>query len=439
MGRTVARLSTVRSVALRPRFGPIAEGRVITPTPTSVVSLPPPIFRLPHRQPTVVSHRSPLPRCSHHRRRRRRRPPSPFISHRLAPSPSLAVLSPPPSPRPRPHSPSLAVVSSPHPYVSVPNGLLHNDLLFDHVSKMRKLSSSLDSLREELSGISETEQEMTEVLKHVNELERILRETKRVKVTFSNATNLELQNLDVKAGRLVFKASKVADLAKEGKWGNHVDEELKDLSSRLHKIHHRVNMNYEVGARMLLDAILLSLGEVISTLNPNHDLAIIPEMKPQDAAFENGNYRVLFGGSIDYGVVEYEKDPDNDNEGRLVGPDSTNAFVLRVAAGQIFLVEAKRLLISGGLGAFVPEAVTQAMAISSNAKLNVVRFCLSDGFRFIFFVLKTEDDRYTYYQSTARELGRPMDLTFNERLREIVYLLVEWLKPEQTELYELKD
>ncbi|KAJ3515144.1 hypothetical protein NLJ89_g1955 [Agrocybe chaxingu] len=272
------------------------------------------------------------------------------------------------------------------------------------VSKMRKLSSSLEALREELSGISETEQEMTEVLKHVNELERILRETKRVKVTFSNATELELENLAVKAGRLVFNASKVAELVKE------------NSSSRQYG----------------------PLGEIISTLHPNHDLAIIPEMKPEDAGFEKDGYHVMFGGSIDYGVVEYEKDADNDNRGRLVGPDTTSDFVFQVAAGHFFLVEAKRLLISGGLSAFVPEAVTQAMSVMSNSNQNVVRFCLSDGFRFIFFVLKQENGRYTYYQSTAREL-RPEDPAFDERLKEIVHLLVEWLHPEQTDLYQTKD
>jgi hypothetical protein len=51
--------------------------------------------------------------------------------------------------------------------------------------------------------------------------------------------------------------------------------------------------------------------------------------------------------------------------GRLVGPESTGEFVFHVAAGHFFLLEAKA---SVGLMPFIPEAVTQAMTISSNAK-----------------------------------------------------------------------
>jgi len=40
---------------------------------------------------------------------------------------------------------------------------------------------------------------------------------------------------------------------------------------------------YEAGAQMVLDAILLSLEELVSILSPDHDLAIIPEMKLEDA------------------------------------------------------------------------------------------------------------------------------------------------------------
>jgi hypothetical protein len=65
---------------------------------------------------------------------------------------------------------------------------------------------------------------------------------------------------------------------------------------------------------MLLDAILLSLGQIISVLDPTHDVAIIPNSKQWEASFEKGLNGTL-GGSIDYGVIEYEKDPDNDNAG----------------------------------------------------------------------------------------------------------------------------
>ena len=69
---------------------------------------------------------------------------------------------------------------------------------------------------------------------------------------------------------------------------------------------------------MIFDAILMSLGEITTMLSPNRDLAVILEMKPMDALFANQGYRVLFSGTIDYVVIQYEKDKDNDNHGNLL-------------------------------------------------------------------------------------------------------------------------
>ena len=54
-----------------------------------------------------------------------------------------------------------------------------NDTIVD-MSKMRRLTTSLDSIREELRGVMDTEMQMEEVMKHVDVLDRILRESKRV-------------------------------------------------------------------------------------------------------------------------------------------------------------------------------------------------------------------------------------------------------------------
>jgi hypothetical protein len=68
---------------------------------------------------------------------------------------------------------------------------------------------------------------------------------------------------------------------------------------------------------MVLDAILMSLGEITSALSSDRDVAIIPEWKPQDAFFTNEEYQVLFGGSIDYGIIEYKRDENDDNQGNF--------------------------------------------------------------------------------------------------------------------------
>jgi len=46
--------------------------------------------------------------------------------------------------------------------------------------KMTRVTNSLNALREELSGIDETEEKMEGVMKHVDELDCILKETKRI-------------------------------------------------------------------------------------------------------------------------------------------------------------------------------------------------------------------------------------------------------------------
>jgi hypothetical protein len=76
-------------------------------------------------------------------------------------------------------------------------------------------------------------------------------------VTFSNASEVELKNLNVKVGRLIFNARKVVQLAEEKKEGNIVDEELKDLFSRLQKIYRRVNMSVSTCLSIVLETLLI--------------------------------------------------------------------------------------------------------------------------------------------------------------------------------------
>ncbi|KAF5310486.1 hypothetical protein D9611_012323 [Ephemerocybe angulata] len=302
---------------------------------------------------------------------------------------------------------------------------------FIDISKMRRLTTSLDNLREELRGVAETETQ--EVMKHVDMLDRILRESKRVKVSFSNTSMTELENLGVEEGQLIFVNGKFNNLLEENKKDDLLNKSFNDLMSQLRKIYQRVNMDYEAGARMVLDAILLFLGDVISVKSPDRDIAIIPEMKPHEALFKKDGYEVTFSGSVDYAIIEYEADQEGDHQARLVGPNSHGeTYVYRVAEGRLFLVQAS-------LGLFIPEAVTQAMAVLSNSNRDTVRFCLSDGEQFIFFILKHENGSYTYYRSITQNLSRPGFPDFEDRLRRVVGLLLEWLHPTGEEnLYKLE-
>jgi len=54
-------------------------------------------------------------------------------------------------------------------------------------------------------------------------------------------------------------------------------------------------------------------------------------------------------------------------------------------------------------------------------------FCLSNGRAFIFFVLKRENGIFSYYESIPILMGRKEIEVSDQKLREIVQLLLEWV------------
>ena len=147
---------------------------------------------------------------------------------------------------------------------------------------------------------------------------------------------------------------------------------------------------YEPGARMVLDAILLSLAEIVSKESPPRSVAILPEMKVKVVLFTNPvtRHEVWFDGSVDYAIIEYEDSGDNKGKfppliiiiwpslfliaclpsDRPLAPGTSRTFVFEIASGHMFLVEPKRHNQDRSLASFVPEAVTQAMALSELSK-----------------------------------------------------------------------
>jgi len=77
---------------------------------------------------------------------------------------------------------------------------------------------------------------------------------------------------------------------------------------------------------MVLDAILLFLGDCIAEKCPNRAVAIIPEMRPRDALFKMDAYEVTFGGSVDYAIIEYEPDKQGDKQGTCVAITVDNSI-----------------------------------------------------------------------------------------------------------------
>ena len=55
----------------------------------------------------------------------------------------------------------------------------------------------------------------------------------------------------------------------------------------------------------------------MSLLDTAKDAVIIPGMDIADTSVSKGGYKVRFGGSIDYGMVEYRPDEDGNIKGRV--------------------------------------------------------------------------------------------------------------------------
>ncbi|KAF8479244.1 hypothetical protein DFH94DRAFT_47310 [Russula ochroleuca] len=304
--------------------------------------------------------------------------------------------------------------------------------------KMRMALSRLEALKEELDGIQETEEELKTISAHVLALENILKSAKKPKVSFSTVCAEDLKKAGVTSGRLVFEPAKLSELT-EGLTAN-TEAEIADLHSRIKKIYAHVNMDYEAGSRMILDAILLALAEIAST--QKRGVAILPEMRIGQGdgvqiSHPDSGYELWLSGSVDYVVIDYED--VRDYKKRLVGPGGSRQEVaLDISKGRLFLVEAKHQSAEKYLISCIPEAISQGIALLKSANLPEVRFCLSDGQTWIFFILKLAYGTLTYYESASYRLSRDVLENSDLPLREIVQLVCEWLRPSTTDLFTLE-
>ncbi|KAH8995649.1 Flavinator of succinate dehydrogenase-domain-containing protein [Lactarius akahatsu] len=274
-------------------------------------------------------------------------------------------------------------------------------------SKMRMVLNQIDALKDELYGIEETEEEMRNISEQVLQLEKILEGAKKPKKSFSTVLLEELEMAGVQEKRLVFDPVKLTDLTNG--LTTEAGSQIADLHARIKEIYACVNMDYEPGSRMILDAFLLALRKITST--QEFDVAILPEMR-----ITHGD-----GVQLSHPTSGYELWLGD----RLLGPGGSRRHAFEIANARLFLVEAKRQS-DEGLSTHFPEAISQAIAVLKIANLPEVRFCLSDGQTWIFFILRSENNTLTYYESAIHRLSRDIVETTDLPLREIMQLLREW-------------
>jgi len=306
------------------------------------------------------------------------------------------------------------------------------------LSKMKMAMNHLVSLKEELDGIQETEGEMDAVMEHVHALQKILENAKKPRLNFSSTTKKDLENLGVTGKDFDFIPEGIDKLLSKSNAPDIVDE-FKSLLVRLNEIYDHVNMDFEAGSRMILDAVLLSIAKISAKRDASRAVAILPEMRLGTGdgvmiSHPTSKYEVWLTGNVDYGVVQYQA--STANKVRMLGEDATRHRALNLAAGRIFLVEAKRLSdTTSSLSQHMPEAVSQALALSELANQETIRFCLSNGRSWVFAFLKKEaDGRRAYYEAppcylTKQTIVELQNADSLHSVQVIVELVLEWLIP----------
>jgi hypothetical protein len=75
-------------------------------------------------------------------------------------------------------------------------------------------------------------------------------------------------------------------------------------------------VQFESGARMILDAVLLSIAKISGKRDARHAVAILPGMRLSTGegvmiSHPISKFEVWLTGNVDYGIVQYEASPAN--------------------------------------------------------------------------------------------------------------------------------
>ncbi|KAJ6611501.1 hypothetical protein B0H10DRAFT_363709 [Mycena sp. CBHHK59/15] len=313
---------------------------------------------------------------------------------------------------------------------------------------MQKARTCLVSLQQELEGIVETSDEITAIMTQVDALQAILGTAKKPKLGFSSVTTNDLINIGIQRKILHFNAPHLKKLLTDGSAAP--DQIVQQLCLRISRIYRHVSMRFEPGSRMILDAVLLAVAEICADGVAKLPVAILPEMRiatGEGVLLKNPTtaFEMWFTGNVDYGMCTYEE--EDVRKDRVLNADIDG--VARFAKSRIFLIEGKRVQ-DKPLYDFMSEAISQAAALCEVTRTTAVRFCLTDGRKWIFSVFVKDDhgNRVCYEGSVLAILDLELDpegihLAWEHSVHRIVELVYHWLvaeaDPLTDTLYQLKD
>ncbi|KAJ7470162.1 hypothetical protein B0H11DRAFT_1812624 [Mycena galericulata] len=313
---------------------------------------------------------------------------------------------------------------------------------------MQKARKCLVALQEELDGVVETTNEITAIMTQVDALQAILGTAKKRKLGFSSVTKTDLTNIGIQRKFLVFDPTQLRSLLTHKRAAP--DHQIQQLCTRIARIYRHVSMRYEPGARMILEAVLLAVAEVCVDGDAKLPVAILPQMRIASGdgiLLKNPitSFEMWFTGTVDYGVCTYEN--EDQRKDRVLNADADD--VGRLAKSQIFLIEGKRLQ-DKSLYDFMPEAISQAAGLCEVTGTMAVRFCVTDGRKWIFSVFaKDERGARVCYEGKVITTLEPRldsegrDSAWEHSIHQIVELVYHWLvaggDPLTDVLYQLGD
>lgn len=292
------------------------------------------------------------------------------------------------------------------------------------LTKMQLARQQLSALQEELSGIEETETEMEEIMKHVDALQGILGSTKKFKISFSSVQRSDLSSMGLERKALRFNdAALEASIAASDINSKHIEA----LCLQITRIHRSASKRFEAGARMILDAVLLTIADISLDAKEKHPVAIFPEMRISSGdgvlvKNAKNQFEVWLVGNVDYGICTYQYEGD-----RNVVLRSTLEDLMIYAGNRIMLIEAKR--DKDMLTDSMPEATSQAIALSEVTGNKTVRYCLSDGNEWMFLVYTCDDQgNRISYEGPVLTMMQSRSEAFEKDVRCLVAVLYHWLR-----------
>ncbi|KAH7908478.1 hypothetical protein BJ138DRAFT_1091186 [Hygrophoropsis aurantiaca] len=245
------------------------------------------------------------------------------------------------------------------------------------------------------------------------------------RIRFSSMEGPDLGNLGIPWKKIIFVPEELDKLAQD--FTSQQSAEIRLLRARILDIHEHVNMDFVPRSRMILESIVLTLAKIASDPQSQTNVAIFPEMmltpdKGVKVTNPESGYQALLYGSVDYAIIQYKDEYQNKAPLR-----SSRSLAFQIATGCLLLVEERRQLTHDAATALelhIPEAIGQALALATSTNREEVRFCLSNGNLWLFYILKLREGKWWTYDALPQQLEVGRDMS-DSSLHVIMKLLLE--------------